>query len=136
MRDPRPRGDRARDARDRPVGHAEETQVAALAQTSHDGGAHFDAAVTIANFEGTDVPGMRTGIGLPAAAPSAVSARSGLVPRPMSPMAQWRILSSSSSSIPMVAPAMAKSPWRRWRLPKRRRRWNVENVVNVAVATG
>ena len=39
-----------------------------VAQTSHDGGAHFDAAVTIADFEGAGVTGMRTGAGLPAAA--------------------------------------------------------------------
>ena len=39
-----------------------------VAQTSHDGGAHFDVPVTVADFEGTGVPGMRTGTGLPAAA--------------------------------------------------------------------
>ena len=39
-----------------------------VAQTSHDGGAHFDAPVTIAEFEGAEVTGMRTGAGLPAAA--------------------------------------------------------------------
>src|SRR5262245_44170957 len=31
-----------------------------VAQTSHDGGDHFDAAVTIGTDEGLDVPGMRT----------------------------------------------------------------------------
>jgi len=39
-----------------------------VAQTSHDGGAHFDAPVTVADFEGAEVSGMRTGMGLPAAA--------------------------------------------------------------------
>ena len=44
-----------------------------VSQTSHDGGAHFDAPVTIGTFAGIAVAGMRTGIGLPAAAVDAVT---------------------------------------------------------------
>jgi hypothetical protein len=39
-----------------------------VSQTSHDGGAHFDAPVTIGTFQGDAVSGVRTGEGLPAAA--------------------------------------------------------------------
>jgi hypothetical protein len=39
-----------------------------LSQTSHDGGAHFDAAVTIGTFQGFGVNDIRTGVSLPAAA--------------------------------------------------------------------
>jgi hypothetical protein len=44
-----------------------------VSQTSHDGGAHFDAPVTIGTFQGIAVAGMRTGIGLPAAAADAAT---------------------------------------------------------------
>jgi hypothetical protein len=46
-----------------------------LSQTSHDGGVSFDPAVTVGIFEGHDVPAMRTGIGLPAAAVDPVNGR-------------------------------------------------------------
>jgi len=39
-----------------------------VSQTSHDGGAHFDAPVTIGTIQSSGVPDMRTGAGLPAAA--------------------------------------------------------------------
>jgi hypothetical protein len=44
-----------------------------VSQTSHDGGAHFDAPVTIGTFQGIGVADMRTGIGLPAAAVDGVT---------------------------------------------------------------
>ena len=44
-----------------------------VSQTSHDGGAHFDAPVPVGTFEGVAVPDMRTGIGLPAAAVDGVT---------------------------------------------------------------
>jgi hypothetical protein len=46
--------------------------IRVVSQTSHDGGANFDPAVTVNTYEGVDVPGMRTGADdlsvLPAAA--------------------------------------------------------------------
>jgi hypothetical protein len=52
-----------------------------VAQTSHDGGAHFDAPVTIGDFEGAEVSGMRTGAGLPAAAVDPVTTSASRCPR-------------------------------------------------------
>jgi hypothetical protein len=46
----------------------EPAPVRELSQTSHDGGAHFDAAVTIGTFRGFGVSDIRIGVGLPAAA--------------------------------------------------------------------
>ena len=58
-------------------------------------------------------PARRPSIGRPVSSASAASARSGVDPRPIRPMAHRRIRSSPSSSMPTVAPAIAKSPWRR-----------------------
>ena len=49
----------------------------------------------------------------PRARPRQRVARSGVDPRPIRPIAQRRIRSPPSSSTPIAAPAIAKSPWRR-----------------------
>jgi hypothetical protein len=85
------------------------------AQTSHDGGVTWGAPVTIGQFLGSEVPGMRTG-GLPAAAIDPVTGQMYVV---------WQDTRSNPSGLNDIVLSMSTDGGARWSAPR---------VVNPKVA--